>query len=307
VAINDSTDFMTMKISIKNEWTYREFITVLFNFDRSEVTQQHLDWLLKKPTSTAIEKYRHQEIDSKISKGHISNISKITSHIKEFTPSYNTDKKLSIAFWMRVGVHLSVHYQENIDNLINIYCQWKNEEGRDYVLIAKQKNGKSTDTSYSLDAFIARGAFRDKGKAIPEEEWKIINAELLEIKQNINKPKDPYRGIGKYKYLELQKVIEISVKSASIKSLRPKTGPNGTCEYNNNREELYKELLAKYELTLTISSFNKAIADFVKCYPKGNMPILTNRMDAFHHKQFHKKEMARKKFTSLDNIKRLSE
>ena len=298
---------MTIKKSIESEWTYREFITVLLSLDRSTETQKYLEWLLKNQNSTVVEKYRHREKEAILSLGKISSISKITSYLSESIPSYTKDKKLSIVFWMRVGLHLGVRCSENIDGLINTYCQWKNAEGRDFVLISKTDENGLSNSSYSFDAFISRGAFSDRNKAIPKEEWKIIKAEILEIKPKKNRPQDPYRGIGKFKYLELQRIMGLAIDSRLIKNLRPATGPNGICEYNNTREELHKELIEKYKITLTINSFKKAIPDFAKCYPNKNMPKLTNKKDVFLHKQAHKKENNRKKTTSLDNIKRLSE
>ncbi|MEG0938965.1 MAG: hypothetical protein RSE32_07815 [Comamonas sp.] len=307
VAINYLVNSMKIKTSIESEWTYSEFITVLLSLDRSTEAQQYLEWLLENQTSTVTEKFRRRDKEINLSLGQVSRISRITDYLSESIPSYTTDRKLSIVFWMRVGIHLSAHYSENIDNLIKNYCEWKDDQGRDYVLIAKQKNNTSKDASYSLDAFISRGAFKDKSKAIPEENWKIIKATLLEIKPKSKKQKDPFQGIGKNKYTELKKVIEIEIERSSINNLRSKTGPSGKCEYNSNREELYRELLEKYKLTLTISSFKKAIGDFVKCYPKLNMPNIKNKKDAFLHQQSHKNEEERKKITSLDNIKRLSE
>ena len=307
MAINYLANAMKIKTSIDSAWTYSEFITVLLSLDRLTKTQKYLGWLLENQDLKVTEKYRHRDKEINISLGQVSRISKITDYLSDSIPTYTTDKKLSIVFWMRVGLHLGVRCSENIDGLINTYCKWKNAEGRDFVLISKIEENGLSNSSYSFDAFISRGAFFDKNKAIPIEEWKIIKAEILEIKSKKNSPKDPYRGIGKFKYLELQRIMGLAIDSRSIKNLRPATGPNGICEYNDTREELHKELIEKYKITLTISSFKKAIPDFAKCYPNKNMPKLTNKKDAFLHKQAHKKEVNRKKNTSLDNIKRLSE
>lgn len=298
---------MKIKTSIASEWTYSEFITVLLSLDSSTKTQKYLEWLLENQNLKVTEKYLNRDKEIDITFDQISRIYKITDYLSDSIPSYATDKKLSIAFWMRVGIHLSTQHQEDIDNLIKSYCEWKDDQGREYALIAKQKHNDSNESSYCLDAFISRGAFKDKSKAIPEENWKIIKAKLLETKPKSKKQKDPFRGIGKNKYTELETVINIEVKRSSINNFRPKTGPSGKCEFNNKREELHRELVEKYKLTLTISSFNKAIGDFVKCYPKGNMPIIKNKKDAFRHQQSHKNEEERKKFTSLDNIIRLNQ
>ena len=307
VVIKYLANTMKIKTSIASEWTYIEFITVLLSLDRSAKTQKYLEWLIKNQDLKATEKHLNRDKEINISFGQVSRISKITDYLNNSIPSYTTDKKLSIAFWMRVGIHLSTHYQEDIDNLIENYCEWKDDQGREYVLIAKQKNNNSNDSSYSLDAFISRGAFKDKSKAIPEENWKIIKAKLLEIKPKGKKPQDPFRGIGKYKYTELKTVIEKEIERSYINDLRPRTGPSGKCEYNNNREELYRELVEKYKITLTISSFKKAIGDFVKCYSKGNMPIIRNKRDAFFHQQSHKNDEERRKITSTDKIISLKE
>lgn len=298
---------MKIKTSIASEWTYSEFITVLLSLDISTKTQKYIEWLLENQDLKLTEKYLRKDKNINISFDQVSRISRITDYLRDSIPSYTTDKKISIAFWMRVGIHLTTIYPEDIDNLIQSYCEWKNDQGRDYVLIAKQKNNDKNDPSYSLDAFLSRGAFKDKRQAIPEENWKIIKAKLLEAKPKNNKQKDPFRGIGKNKYTELKTVIKIEAERRSIINLRPKTGPSGKCEYNNSREELYKELVEVYKLTLTINSFKKAIADFVKCYPKGNMPNIKSKKDAFRHQQSHKNEEERKKITSLDNIRRLTE
>ncbi|MBO1925859.1 hypothetical protein J4711_14440 [Staphylococcus epidermidis] len=89
-----------------------------------------------------------------------------------------------------------------------------------------------------------------------------------EIKSKKNRPQDPYRGIGKFKYLELQRIMGLAIDSRSIKNLRPATGPNGICEYNNTREELHKELIEKYKITLTISSFKKPSQTLQNAIPK---------------------------------------